>query len=61
MQELAQLQRQLASLPDERECKQEEERLSAELRGLEKALEYQELDLKRTQEQQQKHETEVRV
>lgn len=58
-QEVGQFQRQLESLPNERECRQEEERLTAELQGLEKNLSYKEMDLKATLDKQQKYDSEV--
>lgn len=61
IQEVAQAQKQLELLANERECRQEEERLTAELQGLEKNLSYKELDLKATLDKQQKYDAEVSV
>jgi len=52
-------QRQLDALPNERECRQEEELLTAEIQGLEKACTYQDLDMKATLKKQQKTDSEV--
>ena len=59
MQEVADQQRQLDALPDERECRQEEERLAAEIQGMEQAAKFQDLDMKATLEKQQKTDAEV--
>ena len=61
LQEVAEQQRQLDALPDERECRQEEERLAAEIQGLEKAAEFHELDMKATLEKQKRTDTEVSI
>lgn len=59
LQEVAEHQRQLEALPGERECRQEEERLTAEIQGLEKACQYREVDMKATLEKQKKTDNEV--
>lgn len=59
IQEVIQFQRQLEALPNERECRGEEERLTSEIQGLEKNLSYKELDLTATLEKQQKYDSEV--
>lgn len=59
MQEVAEHQRQLEALPDERESRQEEERLAAEIQGLEKTCQYQDIDMKATLDKQQKTDAEV--
>ena len=59
IQEVADHQRQLDALPNERDCRQEEERLAAEVQGMEKAAEYHDLDMKATLEKQQKTDAEV--
>ena len=56
---MADHQRQLDALPNERDCRQEEERLAAEVQGMEKAAEYHDLDMKATLEKQQKTDAEV--
>ena len=58
-QEVAEHQRQLEALPNERECRQEEERLTAEIQGLEKACDYHEIDMQATLDKQQKTNAEV--
>lgn len=59
LQEVADHQRQLEALPGERECRQEEERLTAEIQGLEKACQYRDVDMKATLEKQKKVDDEV--
>ena len=59
LQEVADHQRQLEALPGERECRQEEERLTAEIQGLEKACQYRDVDMKATLEKQKKTDDEV--
>ena len=59
MQEVAEHQRQLEALPDERESRQEEERLAAEIQGLEKTCQYQDIDMKATLQKQHKTDAEV--
>ena len=61
MQEAAEHQRQLEALPDERESRQEEERLAAEILGLEKTCQYQDIDMEATLEKQQKTDAEVHL
>lgn len=56
---MADHQRCLEALPSERECRQEEERLTAEIQGLEKACQYREVDMKATLEKQNKIDDEV--
>ena len=56
---MADHQRQLETLPGERECRQEEERLSAEIQGLEKACQYRDVDMRATLEKQKKTDAEV--
>ncbi|DBA97424.1 TPA: hypothetical protein ACH3X1_015143 [Trebouxia sp. C0004] len=51
--------RQLEALPDERECRQEEERLTGEMQGLEKTCQYQDIDMKATVEKLQKIDAEI--
>jgi len=43
----------------ERECRQEEERLTGEMQGLEKTCQYQDIDMKATVEKLQKIDAEV--
>ncbi|KAL3149139.1 hypothetical protein ABBQ32_001975 [Trebouxia sp. C0010 RCD-2024] len=57
--EVADHQRCLEALPSERECRQEEERLTAEIQGLEKACQYREVDMKATLEKQNKIDDEI--
>ena len=59
MQDLVGAQRQLEALPGERECRQEEERLTAEIQGLEKACQYRDVDMRATLEKQKKTDDEV--
>ena len=59
LQEVADHQRQLDALPGERECRQEEEQLTAEIQGLEKACQYRDVDMKATLEKQKKTDDEV--
>lgn len=59
LQEVAEHQRSLEALPSQRECRQEEERLTAEIEGLEKACQYREVDMKATLEKQGKIDDEV--
>lgn len=59
VQDLVDNQRQLEALPSERECRQEEERLIAEIQGLEKACQYRDVDMKATLEKQKKTDDEV--
>ena len=60
LQEVADHHRQLEALPGERDCRQEEERLTAEIQGLEKACQYRDVDMKATLEKQKKIDDEVR-
>ena len=59
VQDVADHRRQLEALPDERECRQEEERLTGEMQGLEKTCQYQDIDMKATVEKLQKIDAEV--
>ncbi len=59
VQDVADHRRQLEALPDERECRQEEERLTGEMQGLEKTCQYQDIDMKATAEKLQKIDAEV--
>ncbi|DBA77355.1 TPA: hypothetical protein ACH3X2_000872 [Trebouxia sp. C0005] len=57
--DVADHRRQLEALPDERECRQEEERLTGEMQGLEKTCQYQDIDMKATMEKLQKIDAEI--
>jgi hypothetical protein len=59
VQDVADHRRQLEALPDEREGRQEEERLTGEMQGLEKTCQYQDIDMKATVEKLQKIDAEV--
>lgn len=59
VQDMADHRCQLEALPDERECRQEEERLTGEMQGLEKTCQYQDIDMKATLEKLQKIDAEV--